>query len=292
MFTHTSVITASTAGSVSGGERTPVQDSLRGACRLSAVGSCQFLQRLAIGPPEHLPQFGSEIESDLLSNPVRDHQGVGDGRRISGDLQSVASTAARSPPPRVPSLRSPVSAGRRFRPPPTTGPAFGSTSEVPRPATDVVARTSSACNEGATPGQRPLSCLSARYQGVSAPPTTCAPPWSRCGRGASLYTAFVGPVAPWCRPMKRITAPCRGVPDWAAASLDAWTWRPTARIRPASSKSCEVCFSSTAPALDGARPVSPAMRSPHAVRPGPPGCTRRARPRRHGRPRPIRRTPV
>ncbi|MEU5029366.1 Tn3 family transposase [Streptomyces milbemycinicus] len=93
-------------------------------------------------------------------------------------------------------------------------------------------------------------------------------------------------------PMKRITAPCRSVPDSAAASLDAWIWRPTAKIRPASSKSCEVCFSSTAPALDVARPVSPAMRSPHAVRPGPPGCTRRARPRRHGRPRPIRRTPV
>lgn len=39
-------------------------------------------------------------------------------------------------------------------------------------------------------------------------------------------------------------------------------------------------------------PISPAMRSPYAVRPGPPGRTRRARPCRHGRPRTIRRTRV
>lgn len=39
-------------------------------------------------------------------------------------------------------------------------------------------------------------------------------------------------------------------------------------------------------------PVSPAMRSPHAGRPGPSGCTRRGRPWRRGRPRTIRRTPV
>ncbi|MFI1769501.1 alkyl sulfatase C-terminal domain-containing protein [Streptomyces sp. NPDC020800] len=39
-------------------------------------------------------------------------------------------------------------------------------------------------------------------------------------------------------------------------------------------------------------PVSRALRWPRAVRPGPPGCTRRVRLRRGGRPRTIRRTLV
>ncbi len=95
----------------------------------------------------------------------------------------------------------------------------------------------------------------------------------------------------------------RAAAGLAAAARGRWTGSGTAASSRTWSTPMAACLRSSSGCCDGdARnwlrerrvtlPVSPARRSLHAVRRGPPGCTRRARPCRHGRPRTIGRIPV
>ncbi len=84
------------AGSAAMGERSlRFQNTQRSLCCLSSLRPCQRLQRVAIGPRARLTQLGGEIESDLLTDPVRDDERGELVGLLAGQLRRTAALLQR-----------------------------------------------------------------------------------------------------------------------------------------------------------------------------------------------------